>query len=123
MAHGDITHIDIPVGDLGRASEFYSTLFGWKIAEVPGFEGYPMWQAPNKISGGGLAPRSDDFTQPRSYVEVDSIDDTLAKVEQNGGNVLFGKSPISDTSWWAFFTDPDGNVIGLYEGTTNTDEG
>ena len=57
MAHGDITHIDIPVSDTGRAQGFYQALFGWQIAEVPGYEGYPMWQAPNKISGGGLAPR------------------------------------------------------------------
>ncbi|WP_231979769.1 VOC family protein [Tessaracoccus coleopterorum] len=64
MAHGDITHIDIPVGDMAKASAFYSELFGWQIAEVPGFEGYPMWQAPNKISGGGLAPRDAAFTQP-----------------------------------------------------------
>jgi predicted enzyme related to lactoylglutathione lyase len=27
------------------------------------------------------------------------------------------KSPITDTSWWAVFEDPDGNVIGLFEGT------
>jgi predicted enzyme related to lactoylglutathione lyase len=120
MAHGDITHIDIPVQDTAAATSFYSTLFGWQIAEVPGFEGYPMWQAPNKISGGGLAPRSDSFTQPRSYVEVDSIDETLALVEANGGTVVMGKSPISEKSWWAFFNDPDGNTIGLYEGTTDT---
>ena len=119
MAHGDITHIDIPVTDLTRAAAFYSALFGWQIAEPPGFEGYPMWQAPNKISGGGLAPRSADFTQPRSYVEVDSIDDTLAAVTANGGSVLMPKSPISETSWWAFFADPDGNTVGLYEGTTD----
>ena len=53
MPHGDITHIDIPVTDLDQASAFYRDLFGWQIAELPGFEGYPMWQAPNKISGGG----------------------------------------------------------------------
>ena len=120
MAHGDITHIDIPVSDAGRAQEFYSNLFGWHIAEPPGFEGYPMWQAPNKISGGGFAPRSDGFTQPRSYVEVDSIEETLAKVTESGGAVVMDKQPISDTSWWAIFTDPDGNTIGLYEGTTDT---
>ncbi|MEZ3160332.1 VOC family protein [Microbacterium sp. BWT-B31] len=118
MPHGDITHIDIPVTDLGKASEFYSKLFGWQIAEVPGYEGYPMWQAPNKISGGGLAPRSDGFTQPRSYVEVDSIDDTLAAAVEAGATVTMPKSPISETSWWAAFDDPDGNTIGLYEGTT-----
>lgn len=118
MAHGDITHIDIPVSDNARATEFYGSLFGWQISAPPGFEDYPMWRAPNQISGGGLAPRGYDFTQPRSYVEVDSIDDTLALVTRHGGQVLMGKSPISDTSWWAIFTDPDGNTMGLYEGTT-----
>ncbi|WP_252974384.1 VOC family protein [Janibacter melonis] len=120
MPHGDITHIDIPVSDLARASEFYNGLFGWQIAEIPGYEGYPMWQAPNTISGGGLAPRGEGFTQPRSYVEVDSIEETLAKVRESGGAVVMEKSPISETSWWAVFTDPDGNVVGVYEGATDT---
>lgn len=121
MPHGDITHIDIPVSDLAAAKEFYSGLFGWQIQAPPGFEDYPMWQAPNQISGGGLAPRGDGFTQPRSYVEVDSIDDTLAKVESSGGKTIMAKSPISETSWWATFEDPDGNHIGLYEGVTDVE--
>ncbi|MGN0064319.1 MAG: VOC family protein [Nocardioides sp.] len=120
MPHGDITHIDIPVADMDRAKAFYGTLFGWNIQAPPGFEDYPMWQAPNEVSGGGLAPRSDDFTQPRSYVEVDSIEETLAAVVDNGGRVVMEKSPISETSWWAIFEDPDGNQVGLYEGVTNT---
>ena len=123
MPHGDITHIDIPVSDIAAAQDFYSGLFGWQISAPPGFEDYPMWQAPNKISGGGLAPREDGFTQPRSYVEVDSIDETLAKVTESGGSVVMGRSPISETSWWAIFADPDGNHIGLYEGTTEVGTG
>ncbi|GAA1186743.1 hypothetical protein GCM10009584_31120 [Ornithinimicrobium humiphilum] len=102
---------------MGRATEFYGSLFGWQIAEIEGFEGYPMWQAPNQVSGGGLAPRSEDFSQPRSYVEVDSIDETLEKVVAMGGTVQMGRSPISETSWWAIFTDPDGNTVGLFEGS------
>jgi hypothetical protein len=116
MAHGDITHIDIPVTDTDAAKAFYSRLFGWQIAEMPGFEGYPMWQAPNKISGGGLAPRDETFTTPRSYVEVDSIDDVLRQVTELGGKVVTERSPIDDTSWWAVFEDLDGNQIGLFEG-------
>ncbi|MGC5165958.1 VOC family protein [Luteimicrobium sp. DT211] len=118
MAHGDITHIDIPVTDLKAAAEFYGGLFGWQIAAPPGFEDYPMWRAPNGISGGGLTPRGEGFTQPRSYVEVDSIDDALARVRELGGTVAMEKSEISPTSWWAAFADADGNVVGLYEGTT-----
>ena len=122
MPHGDITHIDIPVSDLGAGAKFYSTLFGWQIAEAPGFEGYPMWQAPNQISGGGLAPRDEGFTQPRSYVEVDSIDETIATAEKAGGTVAMAKQQISPSSWWAVIVDPDGNHIGLYEGSTETAE-
>ena len=118
MAHGDITHIDIPVSDLAKGAEFYSGLFGWQISAPPGFEGYPLWHAPNGVSGGGLAPRSDGFTQPRSYVEVDSIDDAIAIAEASGGSVAQPKQPITATSWWAVIVDPDGNHIGLTEGTT-----
>ena len=121
MAHGDITHIDIPVSDLTKAAGFYSDLFGWQIAEMPGFEGYPMWMAPNGISGGGLAPAGQGLTVPRSYVEVDSIDEVLTKAEARGA-VVMPKTPISDTSWFAAFNDPDGNDIGLYEGATDTAE-
>jgi predicted enzyme related to lactoylglutathione lyase len=121
MAHGDITHIDIPAGDFDQAKAFYGTLFGWQISEVPGFEGYPMWRAPNQISGGGLAPRSPGFTQPRSYVEVDSIDEALAAVPDLGGTVTQPKQQISETSWWAAIQDADGNDIGLYEGHTDTE--
>ncbi len=123
MAHGDITHLDIPVADLGAAQQFYAGVFGWRIAEAPGFEGYPMWQAPNGVSGGGLAPRGEGFTQPRSYVEVDSIDEALAAIEARGGTTVMGRQPISDTSWWAVFLDPDGNTMGLYEGVTEVDAG
>lgn len=118
MGHGDITHIDIPADDLARAKTFYSGLFGWQINEMPGFEGYPMWQAPNGISGGGLAARDEGLAVPRSYVEVDSIDDALTKVAELGGAVGVPKTQISETSWFAAFTDTEGNQLGLYEGTT-----
>ena len=118
MPHGDITHIDIPADDIKRAQTFYSALFGWQFAEYPGYEGYPMWQAPNKVSGGGIAKRDAALPRPRSYVEVDSIDDVLARAEELGGKVVTAKSPISETSWWAVFQDSEGNELGLYEGTT-----
>ena len=117
MAHGDITHTEIPVTDFAKATEFYGELFGWSITESPGYEGYPMWRAPNGVSGGALTERTAELTQPRSIVEVDSIDDTIAKATARGGSVLMPKGPIDDASWWAVIVDPDGNQIGLYEGS------
>ena len=119
MAHGDITHIDIPVDDMDRATTFYSRVLGWDINEMPGYEGYPMWQAPNKISGGGFTKREGSLQSVRNYVEVDSIDDTLHSVTEAGGEVVMEKTPISETSWYAVFSDTEGNQMGLYEGTTS----
>jgi predicted enzyme related to lactoylglutathione lyase len=79
-----------------------------------------MWQAPNGISGGGIAQRTDTLRTIRSYVEVDSIDDVLAKAREFGGRVVVEKEPISDTSWYAALEDTEGNQVGLYEGTTST---
>jgi predicted enzyme related to lactoylglutathione lyase len=118
LAHGDITHIDIPVDDLERATSFYGSVLGWQIAEMPGYEGYPMWQAPNQVSGGGFTQRDEALQTMRSYVEVDSIDDVLTKATDSGGAVVMEKTPISDTSWYAVISDTEGNQLGLYEGTT-----
>ena len=121
MPHGDITHIEIPADDLERAKAFYSAVFGWSISAPPGYESYPMWRAPNQISGGGFVQRTEQQGYPRSYVEVDSIDDAIAKATAAGGSVLDAKSPISETSWYATIVDSEGNQIGLYEGSTMTD--
>lgn len=118
MPHGDITHLDIPVSDFEQAKSFYGALFGWTIQAPPGFEGYPMWMAPNQVSGGGLVDRNQGLPAPRSYVEVDSIDETLSTATSHGATVVLGKSEISPTSWMAVLADPDGNEIGLYQGVT-----
>jgi uncharacterized protein len=120
MAHGDITHLDIPYDDLDRATSFYSDVFGWSIEAPPGFEDYPMWQAPNQISGGGFTSRDAGLSQIRNYVEVDSIDAALERVTSLGGRVSKPKTAISETSWYAAFEDTEGNEMGLYEGTTDT---
>ncbi|NKY40866.1 VOC family protein [Cellulomonas septica] len=122
MAHGDITHVDIPADDMQRATTFYRTVFGWDAQEYPGYEGYPMWRAPNQISGGGFGPRGGDLQVPRSTIEVDSIEEALAAIEANGGKVVRGKEEISPTSWWAVFEDSEGNQMGLYEGTTDASD-
>lgn len=123
MAHGDITHFEIPVRDKAAATTFYTALFGWQIEAPPGFEDYPMWRAPNQISGGALVDADGATPHVLSYVEVDSVDDTLTLAEKSGGTVVVPKSPISPTSWFAVMADPDGNHLGLYEGVTETIDG
>ena len=61
-------------------------------------------------------PEQDQRRRPRTPQRGNHA----AKATESGGPVVMDKHPTSDTSWWAIFTDPDGNTIGLYEGTTDT---
>lgn len=119
MAHGDIVrHVEIPADDMGRATGFYGTVFGWQIEEIPDFEGYPMWQESDQEGGGGFVQRDAKYPSILTYVEVDSIDEMVGKVTEAGGEVVLEKTPITDTSWYALIKDTEGNHLGLYEGTS-----
>ena len=49
------------------------------------------------------------------YVQVDDISAQLAKAEQLGGKVVVPKVDIPSYGSFAWFGDPDGNVIGLWK--------
>jgi predicted enzyme related to lactoylglutathione lyase len=49
------------------------------------------------------------------YIEVESIDKTLAKVESSGGKVWVPKYSIPGVGDMAFFLDPSGNKVALME--------
>ncbi len=84
-----ITHIDVPADDIGRASKFYSDVFGWKIEKVPGPMEYYFIETTddegNPGIGGGIGERAMPDQHITSFVDVPSIDEYLEKVEDNGG--------------------------------------
>ena len=85
MAHGDITHIDIPVSDMDRAKQFYGGLFGW---EFQAFEGSPTeyHMARFSESQGGAIMADDNSTRgPRVYFDVEDINAGAARVKELGG--------------------------------------
>jgi predicted enzyme related to lactoylglutathione lyase len=45
---------------------------------------------------------------------TDDIDSSLAKAESHGGKNVTPKTEIPNTGWFGFFSDPTGNLIGLY---------
>ena len=79
-----------------------------------------MWQAPNKISGAG-SRRAARASSSRGLMSRWTRSTTRSPRSRPAeARSLMAKSPITDTSWWAIFEDPDGNHIGLYEGITDT---
>ena len=121
---GRVVHFEIPFDDGDRARSFYRDLFGWQVMEMPDM-GYTMvTSGPSADTGptesgfinGGMMNRSESTAKaPVVVIDVDSIDDKLAEIEQAGGSVASPKAPVGEMGFAAYFTDPEGNVVGLWE--------
>lgn len=57
----------------------------------------------------------------RAYVNVDSIDDTIARVAELGGTVADAKAEVPGTGWFAVLTDTEGNEIALWESNPSSE--
>jgi predicted enzyme related to lactoylglutathione lyase len=64
---------------------------------------------------GGLMSRTSSTPVPVITIGVDSIDDSLKKVEAEGGSTITPRTAIPDMGAFAYFKDSEGNVMGLWE--------
>jgi predicted enzyme related to lactoylglutathione lyase len=116
MSNHPIVHIEFSSQDRAESAKFYGDLFGWKTQDMPEMN-YTTFDTGNG-PGGGFNPTSDQVKAGDVfvYVATDDIEATLAKAESLGGRTVMPKTEIPETGWLAMFTDPTGNVVGLYTG-------
>ena len=109
---GKLVHIEFPAHDAGRASGFYSGLFGWQFqdAGMPGID-YLMFQEGDQ---GGAVYQKMDVGGPVVYYGSDDIDADLAKVRDAGGDAD-EKQPIPRVGWFARCKDSEGNSFSLFQ--------
>lgn len=120
---GRVVHFEIPFDDGARARAFYSELFGWQLQDVPGMDYTLVTSGPTGEQGatepgfinGGMGQRGGPLSHPLVVVDVEDIDKTLESVAARGGAVVQGRMPVGDMGFAAYFSDPEGNVIGLWE--------
>ena len=116
MANGEITHVELPSDDLERAQSFYAELFGWEMQHLPEMPDYAMFQSGPGGSGGAIGLRGRTAPERmRIYVEVDSLDATVARSLELGGGVAVEITDVPGMGRFAAVIDTEGNEIGLWE--------
>jgi uncharacterized protein len=110
-----IVHIEISAQDLGQSSKFYSEIFGWELTPW-GDSGYVMFKAGDGPGGGLMqADESGKWPPVLIYIHVSDIEAKLKVIEAAGGKIVTPKTPIApEFGFFAVFTDPAGNSIGLH---------
>lgn len=115
-----IVHFEIGCKDLDKTRKFYSETLGWEY--MPG--------APNMAMIGNIGTYCEKKTEgigghinclghpPHNYVtvyaQVDDIGAALSKIEKAGGKTLIPKTEVPQMGHFAWFTDPEGNALGLW---------
>jgi hypothetical protein len=121
---GRVVHFEVPFDDADRAREFYQEVFGWQIQPMPEMD-YNMVQTgpvsdqgmpsePGYI-GGGMMQRQAPYTSPVLTVAVDDIDAAIVAIEKHGGAAAGEKMAVGDMGFAAYFTDSEGNLLGLWQ--------
>ncbi len=111
-----VVHFEIHADDTNRASAFYEKIFGWKFNKWDGPEEYYLINTgPDTEQGinGGLMKRRDPKGNVYNTINVDSVDDYIKKVEQNGGKVVVPKMAVQGVGYLAYCTDTEENVFGI----------
>ena len=122
---GRVVHFEIPFDDGDRARGFYKELFGWQVdgdagdglhdrddrpQHRPGTHraGVHRRRHARAAAGGDRPARSSSWT-------------STASTRRWSGSAAWAaprssaKTPVGDMGFAAYFTDPEGNVMGLWE--------
>ena len=114
MAH-PVVHFEIGCTDLARTEQFFGDLFGWKTQRNG-----PSSNIDTGAAGGMTGHMTSLGHEPRHYtmfyVEVEDVQAYLDKATALGGKMLVPPVKIP-TGTFAWFSDPDGNMIGLVKNT------
>ncbi len=117
MSANPIVHWEIMGPDADALRAFYSTVFDWRLESPPGFDDYHMVWTDQMPVGGAVGKGSEEMPAYTAiYVQVESIDDSLAAIEAAGGRTLVPRTVIPDTVVFGMFHDPAGNLVALVEG-------
>ncbi len=113
-----VNHIEIAATDPKAAAEFYKTVFGWKI-EVEETMNYVQFMPEEGGIGGAFTEVSENNPAGTvlAYVTTDDIEDSLSKVEANGGKTIMPKTEIPGFGNFAVFSDATGSTLGLFSGS------
>lgn len=112
--NGKICYLEIPATDPDRSADFYAEVFGWNIRNRS--DGDISFDDTTRQVSGAFVTGRPPTTEVGLlvYIMVDSVEDAVRTVVDHGG-VIVQPLGVDAPELTARFTDPGGNVLGLYQ--------
>jgi len=115
MSH-PVVWFEVMGSDGPKLQSFYADLFGWKIDAANPMK-YGMVEASEgRGIPGGVGQLGDQpWPKVAFYVSTTNINGSLEQAGKLGGKMLMPRTELPGGTILGFFTDPEGNTIGLVE--------
>lgn len=113
-----LTHFEIYGDQPARLAEFYRTVFGWEVEQMPGID---YWRidagfAENGALNGGLTYRTiPGMNGWMLFINVLALDDTVERVQGLGGSIVRPKTAVPKAAWVTIVADPAKNIFGVWQ--------
>jgi len=117
-----VTHFEIYGEEPDKLADFYRNVFGWQIEQMPGVNYWRIQSgsAESKPLHGGLTYRAiPDLNGWMLFVNVISLDETVALVQTLGGSIVRPKTAVPKTAWVTILADPARNIFGVWQADPN----
>lgn len=114
-------HFEIPCDNPEKTVSFFKEAFGWNFQQF-GAEDYWLAITGDEKTPGinGAIMKKKDPRQPLvNSIKVDDLETSMANVEKAGGKIVVPKMAVPTVGYLAYFTDPDGNIHGLWHEDRN----
>jgi uncharacterized protein len=110
-------HVELQTNDPARARQFYTSLFGWKLQDVPMPDGtYTMIDVGGGTGGGMMRnPVPGAPSHWLAYVGVDDIGASTKKAKELGATVLVDVTEVGEFGWMSVITDPTGATLAMWK--------
>ena len=117
-----VVWFEVVGSDGAQLQKFYGDLFGWSLQGAEGDESYGLVNAEKGGIGGGIGASQDGGDgHVTFYVEVDDPSAYLARAQKLGGTIVLPPTEVPNYNLtFALFTDPQGHLIGLSKGVTQS---
>ena len=112
-----VCHFEFPSDDLEKARAFYTKLFGWKTAVMPGNPDYALLDT-GAVVGGGIQRRQMKGQTPIFYIGVEDAARYIEKAVSLGGRVIVPRQEVPGFGFMGVIADPEGNVFGIFQGVS-----
>lgn len=119
---GAFCWIELATTDQAAAKNFYQTLFGWKVNDIPMGPGdfYSIFRLHDRDVSAAYTLRPDQRSQGvpphwMLYVSVENADRSAARAAELGGKVVAPAFDVMEAGRMAVIADPTGAVLSVWQ--------